>query len=119
MSLSSSYIYKHYYAKELNIMVRDGLVNITKLEFLSWYSTSVHASLQTWRYHLRIPENGHLAIQSPANPPRAGGSASEDNPLFTIYLGRTRTTFIAIRHTSNTPADDQSGKQARGKYSRP
>ena len=26
---------KHYHAKALNIMVRDGLVNITKLEFLS------------------------------------------------------------------------------------
>jgi hypothetical protein len=26
---------KYYYAKALNIIVRDGLVNITKLEFLS------------------------------------------------------------------------------------
>jgi hypothetical protein len=97
---------KHYHAKALNIMVRDGLVNITKIEFLSCIedvrrqafkeSTILSAFRKTgiWPYNPEIVLNT-LKARQPERTPSPDPTAHLQSSPFTTPLTLRQINKVA------------------------
>ena len=104
--------YKHYYTKAIDIAVRDGCIQITKVEFLATIldirrktfkkSTIYSAFAKTGL----IPFNPEVVLQkikpvTPSLPPTVGSTKSETTPL-TIRTLKRHADYLY----QNAPQDD-------------